>query len=396
MKKFLRACLVVSLATFIAIPSASAIDPDTAATVFAKLAVAPELRNPSVSLIDLSTGAVVFEANGDSERKPASLMKLLSAAATVKYLDPTKVFATSVSLGTTADSIVVDGEFDPWMATNYRVAQKMHRTSLYSLAAIGLSAAKKSAGGPIKKIKVYYNDIYPGEAATISAYYKKQGVIGTFINVTDEKAKSLAGQQVFYSTSPPVKEIMSWFLTWSDNEVAERMGRLAARASGNPFNDQGVATTFTNVLADLGLDSSKVVVKDASGLSRQNKVTADLVGRLLAKFNSDPALKTIIDGLPVGGKTGTLRKRYKTNGVKAAGLVKAKTGTLTGTVGLAGYVQSGDREYAFVIIADRLKRTPAASAVARNSVDRYLAKIAAPLSIPAAETSAGTPAPQSL
>jgi len=129
MKKFLGFTAAIIAASVLAIPSASALDPMSAATVFARLAAAPELSHPSVSLIDVKTGAIVFEANGLSQRKPASTMKLLSAVATLKYLDPQKVFATSLSLGPVPNSIVINGEFDPWMSTNSQVAVKMHRTS---------------------------------------------------------------------------------------------------------------------------------------------------------------------------------------------------------------------------------------------------------------------------
>jgi D-alanyl-D-alanine carboxypeptidase/D-alanyl-D-alanine-endopeptidase (penicillin-binding protein 4) len=81
-----------------------------------------------------------------------------------------------------------------------------------------------------------------------------------------------------------------------------------------------------------------------------------------------------------------LQRRYIETAPDAVGLVKAKTGTLTGTVSLAGYVQSGEREYAFVVIADKIKRTNAASDKARKTLDRYLAKIAAPLLIPVVDT----------
>ncbi len=44
------------------------------------------------------------------------------------------------------------------------------------------------------------------------------------------------------------------------------------------------------------------------------------------------------------------------------------------------------REYAFVVIADKIRRTNSASDQARKTLDRYLAKIAAPLLAPAVET----------
>ena len=164
----------------IAAPSAQAFDPVSAANVFSRLAVAPELSNPSVALLDVSTGEIVFESNAYSQRKPASTMKLLTAVSTMKYLDPAYVFPTSVSLGTLPDSLVINGDYDPWISFDHRVATKMKRTSFQRLAFNGLSAVKKNSGGSVKKLKVYYNDLYSNEVATFKAFYRKRGVTATF------------------------------------------------------------------------------------------------------------------------------------------------------------------------------------------------------------------------
>ena len=390
MKKLLGLSAAILSASLFATSTASAFDPASAATVFARMAASPALSNPSVSLIDVSTGKVVFESNANSPRKPASLMKLLSASATLRYLDPSKTFATSLALGPTLESVVIDGEYDPWISMNSKEAIKMRRTSFYALASKSLSVIAQRSGEPVKKLQVYYNDLYSKDVANFKAYYKKRGVIATIVSVSDSKAKSLATEQIFYSTSPTVKEIMNWFLVWSDNVVSERMARLASRAAGNQFNEQGVAKTFDKVLRELGIDPSKIIVKDASGLSKQNKLTANILSQLLYKIHSDPLFSQLIDGLPVSGKTGTLSKRYIESAPQAVGLVKAKTGTLSGTVSLAGYVQSGDREYAFTIIADNIKRTNYASEQARKTLDIYLGKIAAPLLLPVIDTSTAT------
>ena len=83
--------------------------------------------------------------------------------------------------------------------------------------------------------------------------------------------------------------------------------------------------------------------------------------------------------MPIGGITGTLKDRFTKTAPEAVGLVKAKTGTLNGTTNLAGYIESEDREYVFVIIADKHSRTNSAAKRARATVDRVLGKIAAPL-----------------
>ena len=387
---FVRRSALLTAAVLAITPSASAFDPISAASVFSRLAVEPELSNPSVSLIDVSTGEIVFESNAFSQRKPASTMKILAAAATLKHLQPDQVFTTRVSLGTVPDSIVIDGEFDPWISMDHRVATKMNRTSFPRIAFNSLSKVKESSGGSIKKLKVYYNGIYANEVASYKAFYKKRGVTAAFIKVSDEKATSLVSEEILTSESPQVIKMLDWFLLWSDNQLSERMAKIAAKYAGNEFNDEGVAVTFAEILISFGINPAQIVVIDASGLSRENKVTAHALAQLLYKIHSDPVLSRLIESLPVGGESGTLRNRYIETAPDAVGLVKAKTGTLTGTVSLAGYVQSGDREYAFVIIADKIRRTNSASDRARKTLDRYLAKIAAPLAIPAPESATVT------
>jgi serine-type D-Ala-D-Ala carboxypeptidase/endopeptidase (penicillin-binding protein 4) len=387
---FVRRSALLTAAVLAITPSASAFDPISAASVFSRLAVEPELSNPSVSLIDVSTGEIVFESNAFSQRKPASTMKILAAAATLKHLQPDQVFTTRVSLGTVPDSIVIDGEFDPWISMDHRVATKMKRTSFPRIAFNSLSKVKESSGGSIKKLKVYYNGIYANEVASYKAFYKKRGVTAAFIKVSDEKATSLVSEEILTSESPQVIKMLDWFLLWSDNQLSERMAKIAAKYAGNEFNDEGVAVTFAEILISFGINPAQIVVIDASGLSRQNKITAHVLAQLLYKIHSDPVLSRLIESLPVGGESGTLRNRYIETAPDAVGLVKAKTGTLTGTVSLAGYVQSGDREYAFVIIADKIRRTNSASDRARKTLDRYLAKIAAPLAIPVPESATVT------
>ena len=174
------------------------------------------------------------------------------------------------------------------------------------------------------------------------------------------------------------KEHVLTFVEWSDNVLTERIARLASNEAGNGLTEAGVEATFNEILDSFELDSSKVVVKDASGLSRKNRVTAKQVGQILVKIHNDEKYAPIINGLPVGGLTGTLKDRFIKTAPNAIGLVKAKTGTLNGTANLAGYVESGDHEYAFVIIADKLPRSYSAAQRARAIMDKILGKIAAP------------------
>jgi D-alanyl-D-alanine carboxypeptidase len=74
-----------------------------------------------------------------------------------------------------------------------------------------------------------------------------------------------------------------------------------------------------------------------------------------------------------------MRNRFVSSAPKAIGLVRTKTGSLTGVVSLAGYVQGGDREYIFVAIADQIPKNPSAARAARVALDKVLAKFAKPM-----------------
>jgi len=96
---------------------------------------------------------------------------------------------------------------------------------------------------------------------------------------------------------------------------------------------------------------------------------------LLIKIKDNPKYQAIYEGLPVAGKSGTLKKRFIEDGPEAVGKVKAKTGWLRNTVTLAGYAKSADKEYVFAIMADGITPTLSSRNKARAAMDRLLEAI---------------------
>ena len=379
MKKFgILACLIFAIPNIFPV-QASALDPLDVAATFERLTSGTALANPSVVVMDPQTGSVVYEKSGYAPRKPASVLKIYSAAAALTYLEPSDRFTTSAWVGIKEKSIVIRGSLDPWMSLSDSVAKKMGRTSIPRIEFNSLRVLKETNPGSIRNSTIYYSDLYTQEVANIKAFFAKRGVKATMKRVSSTEALDLSGEEILSSQSPELQEMLAFALTWSDNLLTERIARLASQAAGYPLNDEGVARTFEEVLAGLGVDSKGLVVKDASGLSKENRVTATQVAHLLLKIKNDSRFAPLIGGLPVGGISGTLRHRFIDTAPQAIGLVKAKTGTLNGTANLAGYVEAGDREYIFVIIADRLSKSNRAEKFARATVDRILGKIASPL-----------------
>lgn len=378
MKKTAR-LISLCLAIFLSIaPAQAVLGPESIPVVFEELLKNPTLSNPAMVVIDGSTGAVIYQHNAFSQRKPASVMKILSAGVAIEYLDLQSSFNTTVSINPTEKLVVVRGSLDPWISLDHNVGRKMHRASLPYMGFSTLSAIKEANGGSLKNYKVIYSNLYSQDVANLKAFWAKRGFKPVMKAVKDDDAFIAQGDLVASENSPTVAEILDWTLLWSDNLLAERLARLSAQVAGYSLDDKGVDKVFRLLLNHLQIDSSKLVVVDASGLSKQNKITAQMMAELLYKIRKEEKFAPIYNSLPVGGVSGTLRNRFIETAPTAVGLIRAKTGTLNGTATLAGFVQSTDREYVFVLLADEIAKGNSALNKARAAIDRVLGRIAAP------------------
>ena len=363
-------------------PAHAALAPEAIPAVFDELLKVPALANPAMIVIDGANGNVIYEKNVNSQRKPASVMKLLSAGVTLEYLDQQSSFNTTLSIAPEEKTIIIRGSFDPWISVDHEVARKMHRTSLPYLGNKALAAVKNANRGSLKNYKVVYSNLYSQDVANIKEFWSKRGFKPVFKAVSGEFSMKTSEDLLLSQNSPPVTEILDWTMLWSDNLLAERLARLSARVAGYPMNDKGVDSVFRKLLNHLQIDDSKLIVADGSGLSKQNRVTAQLMGEYLYKIRKEEKFSHLYFTLPIAGVSGTLQDRFTLTAPSAVGLVHAKTGTLNGTASLAGYVQSNDREYIFVTIADDIAPGNTALNKARAAIDKVLGRIAAP-NIPA-------------
>jgi PBP4 family serine-type D-alanyl-D-alanine carboxypeptidase len=255
----------------------------------------------------------------------------------------------------------------------------MHRTSLGQLSWNLLDSLQRLNSGDANEKTIYYSNFYPEDIALIQKYFKARKIKVNLKRLSESAAKSESAQEIMSSTSPTLREILDWTLTWSDNVLADRVARSAAYSAGFTRDHDGISKTFHALMNELGINDTGLIVKDGSGLSKENRVTAKQISELLMFLAHNEKYSPLLAGLPIGGETGTLAERFIDTAPNAIGLVRAKTGTLNGTTNLAGFVQSADHEYIFVIIADQHSKSYTVTKRVRATVDRILGKIAKPL-----------------
>jgi serine-type D-Ala-D-Ala carboxypeptidase/endopeptidase (penicillin-binding protein 4) len=173
------------------------------------------------------------------------------------------------------------------------------------------------------------------------------------------------GQEVAAIESPPLANLVKETNRASNNLFAEVLLRTLGRSNTEPGNstaDLGLRMVKAK-LTGLGVNANGYRQADGSGLSRKNLLSPQTLVQTLIGMSKTPEAAIYRDSLPVGGVSGTLASRFK----KYPNQIQAKTGTLTGTVALAGYANPSQyQQLAFGILVNNHDR-PASEI--RSAVD---------------------------
>ncbi|MDF3300625.1 D-alanyl-D-alanine carboxypeptidase/D-alanyl-D-alanine endopeptidase [Streptomyces tropicalis] len=351
----------------------------------------PLLADPALgarhgaAVVDIATGRRLFGEGTDDALTPASTTKIATATAALSALGADHRLTTRAALEPGTGELVLVGGGDPtltarkdargWaslrtLAANTAAALKKRGTSrvtlsydttLYAgtglhpigvndnLAAVSALTADEartdgSTSGPAPRAA----DPAADAARSFGRFLNAQGITTTAPGPSKATARATTLAAV---SSPPLSALVERMLTNSDNDIAEALARQTAAATGRRPDFQGGAAAIADRLARLHLPLAGAAFHDGSGLDRSDRLTADLLTALLTKAGdpAHPELRPVLTGLPVAHFTGTLSGRYKGG---AAGVVRAKTGTLTGVNTLAGTVVDRDgRLLAFAFLA---------------------------------------------
>jgi D-alanyl-D-alanine carboxypeptidase/D-alanyl-D-alanine-endopeptidase (penicillin-binding protein 4) len=370
----------------------------------------------SVQVVDVPTGTTLLTLNPGARLVPASTAKLLTTAAVLSTVGPQTTLPTSVVDGTKPGEIVLVGGGDVLLGAGPGApGAVVGRAGLADLAdrtAAALAGQGRTAvalrlddtlfTGPAVSPAWHPGDLAAGYASPVMALELNEGVVPhrtarqadpaisaaqTFATLLGRRGITVTGRVVRQAAPPsghvlavvrsaPVADLVEYALTESDNTVAEVLARLVAIKAGRPATFTEAGRAVVDQVGRLGVPTDGDRLVGGSGLADGSSVSvATLAGLLTLAGSADhPQLRAILTGLPVAGASGTLADRFGSPTARGGiGLVRAKTGTLTGVSALAGIVVDADgRLLAFAVLADKTGATDAA----RSALDHLAVALA--------------------
>ena len=348
------------------------------AAALAAVAADPDLGRLGARITDAITGKELWQVADDLPLVPASTNKVLTAAAALLTLDRQARISTRVVAGTqnAQGPVVLVGAGDPtlsaappgvdtWYRDAPRLSDLVEQIRRSGMTPTAVQVDTSAFSGPTMAqgwdaSDVDNGDIAPIESAMIDAGRIQPSTVNSRRSPTPaldagrELAKALGldpnavkvasapsgARQLAVVQSAPLVERLSEMMDHSDNVMAECIAREVAAAINRPRSFAGAADAVANRLSTAHVDTTGAALMDSSGLSVDDRLTAKtLDGVVQAAAGPDqPALRGLLDLLPIAAGSGTLADRFTDAATNQgpAGWLRAKTGSLTAINALTG------------------------------------------------------------
>lgn len=354
----------------------------------------------SVLILDLKNGQELVSLNADKPLIPASIMKGITTATLLdktgaKFQYETKVYLSGkISGGEVNGDLVVVGSGDPSINTRHspgsvdfvdeivqwlkqkQITQIKGRIVVDESAFPGPAVNPSWSAGDLPHAYgtgthgFNFEDNATGNRSVKdpAATFKSRLLAALNKNGIQVREEGIAaGDRITLGVhrSEQIDDIMRSCMMRSDNQFAEAFMRLV----GNQYGGEGSTSRGTSETMKFWRHNNArmegVNIVDGSGLSRQNRLTANFMSDVLRYMSRNPYYASFF---PLAGQEGTLRKFLA--GTALDGEIAMKTGSMNGIQCYAGYKLDENYEPTHVVVvmmnemADRTK--------ARAEVERLL------------------------
>lgn len=343
-----------------------------------ELEEAEEILSLQAEVIDAASGTVLFERDSGIAERSASVLKLFTAAAALEtlgadYRVTTRVYVDAVD----PSAIYLVGAGDVTLSRTGAGTNSVYRNAP-KLSDLVRQISQALPGQELSRI-VLDSTIYGKPQGEYQDVWDRRGLTDGYMSYVSALQVDGDRDQPNILSSPrstsPVQRAGVWFkeslgagavnaelvigtapadaveiakvqsapmstwidymLTVSDNTLAEAMARLVSLDVGLDGSFASLTQTFQRALRGTGLDLSGIKIADGSGLSRENRISPELVNDLLELVSDGyGAFELIETGMPVSGTPGSLSARFE----DAVGKVVAKTGWIRTGYTLAGFL----------------------------------------------------------
>jgi serine-type D-Ala-D-Ala carboxypeptidase/endopeptidase (penicillin-binding protein 4) len=347
------------------------LSPRRAPALFAPAAQDAQLRKDLAAAVAPYNACVAVDdgqgpiarVNASAPLDPASNLKLLTTAAALDVIGADARYTTKAYVH--GNDLVIVGGGDPTFVSGAApgppfanldaLAGKIHAAHPAPFDAIVVDGSRYDAMRFPPTWKPNY--VPEGEAGAIGALtidrgYESYGhaaadpavLFGTKLQSLVPAGSVRAGplpsgaKEIASVESAPLGDIVGEVLRNSDNYGAEMLMReVGYQHSQQGSTAAGIDATL-GVLKQLGVPTEGLVLHDGSGLSPDDRVTCDALLAVVG-LARQPKYAAIDRGLPVAGRSGTLAARFL--GDPLAGVLRAKTGSISNVVALSGLIDRG-------------------------------------------------------
>lgn len=321
----------------------------------------------AVMITDLSDNKVIGIHNISTPLIPASIMKSVTTAALLNKVGPNYRYHTGIfidgplDMGILRGNLVIVGACDPSvnsMSEPYGQNIIEEITDALCLAGINKIEGKiiidesEFAGSPRPDSWMaadfresygtgihafnFENNARGGRSvenpSSVFISRLKSALAKEMISI-DEKDLGIGKRtQIFDHVSPPIDEIMRSCMMRSDNMFAEAMLRTYGKLEGKDGSTPSAANREYAFWVERKMPMEGVEIIDGSGLSRQNRVTAEFMNGILTQMSGDA---TYASFFPLAGQEGTLKKFLAETPLDS--YIAMKTGSMKGIQCYAGY-----------------------------------------------------------
>lgn len=331
-----------------------------------------------IYIYDVTADSALYAFNAHQRMRPASTEKVVTAVSALDNLGPNHKLTTRLATtGSVGDGVLrgdlwLVGGMDPLFTTSdlQGLTRSLRTQGIDSIAGrvcfdLSMKDTLRYGWGwcwddDNHVLTPLLYDRKPLTANQVLSMLRREGI--GLANKTVQTLPPPSGRKVEatplnYQSAHTLAEVLMPMMKESDNLYAESVFYQLAARTGRPLAGRKQAIGLIhNTLKRAGIDPAAMQIADGSGLSLYNYQTpVTLAGMLIYAARNNVIYQTLNESLPIAAVDGTLKNRMKDT--PAAGVVRAKTGTVTGVTSLAGYAPNAQGHLiAFAIIVNGLQK----------------------------------------